>query len=140
MRKKLYFMHPVNTYGTELELELLGTIRRYFNGWTVENPNQKKHQEGYENFKRETGNGMKYFTEMVLPECGMGVYLAFRDGTIPAGVAKEAEYFLDRGRPLWEIIPSFDPVPRREIPADKVLSVQDTRARIRDGEGNTLPY
>ena len=133
-------MHPVNTYDTEFELELLGAILQYFSEWTIENPNQKKHQEGYENFKRETGNGMRYFTEVVLPACGGGVYLAFYGGDIPAGVAKEVRYFLENSLPLWEITPDFKVIVRREIPERRILSVEETRARIRDEDGNTLPY
>jgi len=83
---------------------------------------------------------MKYFIEAVLPECTGGIYLAFRDGAIPAGIAKEAKYFLENGLPLWEVTLDLELISRREIPQERVLSVADTRARIRDGEGNTIPY
>ena len=48
MPKKLYFGHPVNVYGTDLEKKLLEKIAADFPDWNIENPNQKNHQEGYE--------------------------------------------------------------------------------------------
>ena len=143
-RGVLYFGHPVNTYNTELEGILLGTIFENFAAWEIENPNQKKHQEGYQRYKEEKGNGMLYFDE-VLQNCSGGIFLAFRDGKWGAGVAKEALNLLNRGLPVWQIRFVGDVVIIEELESidfteENILSVEETRARIRDKDGNTLPY
>ncbi|MDO8522750.1 MAG: hypothetical protein Q7S12_00475 [bacterium] len=43
MRKKLYFGHPINAYGTDLEKNLLKRISEHYPDWDLENPNQQKH-------------------------------------------------------------------------------------------------
>lgn len=140
MRNRLYFGHPVNTYNIELETQLLEAIVREFPDWEIENPNQKKHQEGYKKWMEETGNGMKYFTEEVLPSCDGGVFLAFRDGKWGAGVAKEGIYFLERDLAVCEVTLDFEFNSLDEFSADRTLSVDETRKRIRDKEGNLLQY
>ncbi|MEX0877370.1 MAG: hypothetical protein WDZ40_00725 [Candidatus Spechtbacterales bacterium] len=145
MGRKLYFAHPVNTYDTKLEEILLNAIAQDFAGWEIENPNQQKHQDGYMRFKEEKGNGMLYFVDVVLPACDGGIFLPFRDSKWSAGVAKEAMYFLYKRLPAWQIslkgnlVVTMDLLPR-DLAKDKVLSVEETRARLRDTDGNPLPY
>jgi len=103
MLKRLYFGHPVNTYNTDLESQLLQRISESFPDWEIENPNQKCHQEGYAHWKETTGNGMDYFTKQVLPSCQGGVFLPFRDGAWGAGVYKEAKFYADQGYSIWTI-------------------------------------
>ncbi len=146
MVKRVYFGHPINTYGTELENYLLdkiflaGFFNGIFEGWTVENPNQKHHQENCQTWKEKTGNAMNYFYECVLPECHAGIFLPFCDGKWGAGVFGEADWLVKHDCPIWEInhygrirkIECFQEIP--------FLNVEETRKRIRDANGQMLPY
>ena len=69
MEKRIYFGHPINTYNTALENELLQKISEAFPECEIENPNQKHHNEGYERWKKTTGNGMDYYFKVVLLSC-----------------------------------------------------------------------
>ncbi len=140
MKKRLYFGHPINVYGTELERRLLARIVSGFTGWEVENPNQPRHDEGYARYKRETGNGMDYYRKEVLPACRGGVFLPFRDGAWGAGVFAEAEAIASRrGGRVWTIDPHGQ-VRRVDLTKVRVLTVAETRARIRDASGRPAPF
>lgn len=139
MKKRLYFGHPINVYSTDLEARLLARIAVAFPDWEVENPNQKKHDEGYERYKRETGRPMDYYTVEVLPSCDGGVFLPFRDGAWGAGVYKEAEAIASRGHPVWTITADGE-VAALDLAKARVLSIEETRARIRDAAGKPLPF
>lgn len=130
----LYFAHPVNTYDTELERVLLARIHERFPGCHILNPNGPEHAAGYEAKK------MRYFFEDILPRCGLCVLLAFSDGKIGKGVYGEAEQMHAAACPTWEILPdgaflAWSPDPAR------MLTVEETRARIRLPDGKTIrPY
>jgi len=140
---RLYFGHPITLYGKELETFLLTTIKEAFPDAVIVNPADKEHGDGYERFKAETGNGMRYFEEEVLPSCNGGVFIAFRDGKWGAGVFKELDFFHERGLSIWEIdvrgIITVLDGPFEAI-RSRTLSVPETRLRIRDGKGNPLPF
>lgn len=140
MEKKLYFAHPVNTYGTELEAELISAIRQRFPNLNIENPGLEKHQEGYQRYREEYGDGMEYFFREVLPECSGVVFLAFRDGKIPAGVAREVSYFMNKGMLVWQITPEAEIRSTFYLKEEDILDVPQTVERIRDKEGNPVPY
>lgn len=154
MAIKVYFGHPINTYGTELEKRLLETIGNFFKAlspknpdlWIIENPNQRHHQEGCRIWREKTGNGMNYFFKCVLPECDAGIFLPFRDGKWGAGIFGEAEWLVKHGCPIWEITHDGK-IRKLECLYDiqvlcntQVLSVEETRKRIRDANGQPLPY
>ncbi|OGQ88838.1 MAG: hypothetical protein A2289_20815 [Deltaproteobacteria bacterium RIFOXYA12_FULL_58_15] len=87
-------------YGTEAEQSIIDRFRTQFPEVSVENPNQQRHQEGYRKTAEQTGNGMKYFTD--LAKKLDGCFLAtFADGTVGAGAAKEVLTFLRRRAPVW---------------------------------------
>lgn len=140
MEQRLFFSHPVNTYGTPLEASLLKKIQEAFPVWEIVNPNEPCHQEGYDRHKQTSGNGMNYFIEEVLPSCHGNIALRFRNGDWPAGVYKEAKYYEDRGLPTYTITPEgfvgFAGLLGIVIP----LTVEETRARIRTPDGKTIPY
>lgn len=138
--QRLYFGHPVNTYNTALERQLLLAINKAFPNCIIENPNTKKHQQKYGCRKKKTGNGMHYFTEEVLPLCAGGIFLAFRDRMFSAGVMAEARFFIERGNPTWEILSNGNISPLKPPYENRVLSVEETRIRIRDISGKTIPY
>lgn len=139
MKKRLYFGHPINVYGTSLEDALLARIAAAFPDWEVENPNQKKHDEGYERYKRETGRPMDYYVLEVLPSCHGGVFLPFRDGAWGAGVFKEAQAIAAQGGTVWTITADGQ-VTATDLAEVRVLTVDETRARVRDGRGKPLPF
>jgi len=141
MRKKLiYFGHPVNTYDKELEEFLLNVIKENFPKYQIENPNQECHKEGYKRVAKITGKGMDYFYKEVLPLCDAGIFLPFRDGKWGAGVYGEARKLAEQGCLIFQInadgvimlMEDFDGIP--------VLSVEETRKRIRDEKGASIPY
>ncbi len=66
MKPKMYFGHPINTYGTELEKKLIEIIFKAFPQYEIEDPGQKHHSDGYRHWKETTGNGMNYFCSEVI--------------------------------------------------------------------------
>lgn len=140
--KKLYFGHPINVYDTELETKLCEEISKIFHhlGWDIENPNKQKHQDGYQLWLKTKGNGMKYYFEEVLPACHGGIFLPFRDGAWGKGVFGEAEFLFSLGHPIWRITHDFTITKLDDLSKVRVLSVEETRLRIRNTNGTTAPY
>lgn len=126
----VYFGHPINTYGTDLEERLLIAIAVRFPGCPVCNPAGPKHQDGYAQYVAAGRRGMDYFFEEILPRCQAGVFLAFPDGKWGAGVYAEAAWLAERGHPIWQIDASgaIEPL---DLATAEVLSVEETRARVR---------
>ena len=139
MSQRMYFGHPVNVYDTELERFLLRKICEEFPDWAIENPNQKHHAEGYQHYK-EIGRGMNYYFEEVLPYCDGGIFLPFRDGAWGAGVYGEARALSAQGCGIWQIDADGVISHASLLTHAHVLSVEETRARIRDAAGQPIPY
>lgn len=143
MKKRLYFGHPINTYNTDLEQQLLRRISETFPDWEIENPNQKHHHAGYKHLKETTGNGMDYFLKQVLPDCHGGIFLPFRDGAWGGGIFKEAQFYAEQGLPVWIIDLNGDikllvwKLFNRKY---KSLTREETKARIRTSSGEIIPY
>lgn len=140
---KLYFGHPLNSYNTEVEAQLLKRVIEVFPGWNVENPNQKHHSEGVERWRGKTGNPMHYFYEELLPQCcSGGIFLPLRDGSWTAGVYGEAKWLLKHGYPIWQIDAHgfITQITAEEFAKIKPLSVEETRARYKDARGNKVSY
>lgn len=143
MRKKIYFGHPINVYGTELGQKLLAIISQRFPKFNIEDPGQNlKHRVNQIRlWKKITGNGMNYFFFEMLPKCHAGIFLPFRDGKWGAGIVGEAEFLINKRFPVWQI--TFDGVISEisltEIKA-QALSIEETRIRIRDDSGKSIPY
>lgn len=107
----LYFAHPVNTYDTQLEQDMLSLIATCFPEMEIENPNQPQHQKGYvewkERFKNSPSQGMSYFFDVVLPNCDAGtVALPFLNGRLGAGVAGKVIFSLKKERGVWLLEPA----------------------------------
>ncbi|MBT4322201.1 hypothetical protein HOD53_03380 [Candidatus Woesearchaeota archaeon] len=127
---KMYFGHPVNTYGTEQESELVEKIKKVFPGHEVENPNQPHHEEGYQARKSRGERGRDYYFKDVLPNMDAGTFLPFEDDMLGAGVYGEAEFLADAGKPIYEISIG-GVITRLELDESRRLSVEETRKRIR---------
>lgn len=54
---------------------------------------------------------MNYFYDEVLPRCFGCVALPFLDGRLGLGVAGEAFWFVERGKPVWIIVSTRKPSP-----------------------------
>lgn len=143
MTKYLYFAHPINVYRTELEQRLLSALASRFPEWTIVNPADPEHGAGYERWKRETGKGMGYFLEEILPKCHGGAIMPFRDGKWGAGVFMEAEFLENRGFPLW-LITHRCSIARTSVAearsGNRILTVDETRSRIRYSCGEKMSY
>ena len=132
-------MHPINTYGTALEAQQLAIIANLFPHHEVINPNEPVHQQACQDMKRILGNGMPYFIHLA-GQCSMGVALPFRDGKLGAGVFAEACRIAHGDRLVWLLshegkLSRFDPTD-----TSRVLTVEETRARVRNPDGSTRPY
>lgn len=114
--QKLYFAHPVNIYGQEIEASferliaysLLGSDRSL-----IENPNQPHHQVGYDKYAqrlKESGmghKGMRYFYDEVLPNCYGCVGVPFLDGRLGLGVAGEMRETIECDKQVHIVAPRW---------------------------------
>ena len=129
MKTRIYFAHPVNTYGTILEDYFL----EYFSNPDLEivNPNSDIHQEGYKKF------GMEYFKELV-ESCDKLYAIGFSDNSIGAGVAKEMDWMREKGGTVI-FLPFFEKYEEMVVPCEnqfKVLTVEETRKRLNRKNNN----
>lgn len=139
MRKRIYFGHPINTYGTKLEKELLAEIAKALSDYVIENPGKKHHQKNVQRWIKKTGNAMNYFFSVVLPKCQAGIFLPFRDGKWGAGIVGEAKFLHNKGFPIWQI--TFEgKISEANLAKIQVLSIKETTSRIRDASGKSIPY
>jgi len=137
----VYFAHPVNYYiGSEFnvhgdaEERLIGDIQRRFPGHVVFNPNQEFNQENYVLWKNETGSGMNYYFDVILPRMDMGVGLSFpEDGMFGAGVYGELEKLHEMGKDIFEIRESGVVIPMGCLDKKRKLSIEQTRERVYGG-------
>lgn len=128
-KPKMYFGHPVNVYNTHQEVQLVDIIKRAFPQYAIENPNQLRHQQGYQRFKKEQGNGMQYYFTQVLPNMAAGIFLPFEDDMFGAGVYGEAKFLAEHNKPIWEI--SFDGgISILKLSDSRALSIEETRKRV----------
>lgn len=131
--RRLYYMHPINTYDTELERQQLELISRIFLDWEVVNPNAPEHQEGYKL------NGISYFTDLAA-SCQGGVALPFRDGKIGSGIFKEAFSLTQNNCPVWKLT-FTGRLSTLDVKDETLrLSIEETRARIRKEDGSRKDY
>jgi len=131
MQGKIYFGHPINTYNTDLEAGLLRRINKKFPQYEIENPNQPHHIKNYLKLKAETGNGMPYFLEKVLPKMSAGIFLAFKDGMLGAGIFQEAKFLSCQGKPIYEI--NFEGrITGMQLGNSRALSIEETRKRTQE--------
>ncbi len=145
-RPRLYFGHPINAYGTELQQELLRKIAFAFPDWEIFNPDGPEHDAAYKEYAKThvdgdgKPTGMGYFFEVILPTCRGGVFLPFRDRMFGKGVFGEASWLFERKFPVWEITPDGIILPIRQLDAARCLTRDATRERIRFPDGSSKPY
>ena len=124
MKTKIYFAHPVSTYGTILEDYFLE--RFSLNHLEIINPNQSIHQEGYRQ------EGMDYFKKLV-QSCDKLYAIGFSDNNIGAGIAKEMNWMREKGGTVM-FFPFFTEYQEMLVPCEnqiKVLNVEETREKLK---------
>ena len=108
---KIYYAHPIWTYGTKQEQRDLDLLKNIFPNGEIINPNSKENEELYKL------QGMELFTNLV-DSCDIVVFRACPGGKIPAGIWKE----INRNKILIEL-PSL---------LDREMSVENTRNFIKE--------
>ena len=144
-QKIIYFGHPIITYDTEIERQLLNAIHSIYPADIIENPNQPHHKSNYFTWRDKPGEtGMDYFYKEVLPNCDEGVFLAFRDGKWGSGVFGEARAMDRAGKKIYEIYVGRDMLYIApmiiSVASNHALTIKETRARTHDSKGGFLPY
>lgn len=99
----MYFGHDPSTYDTDLERALLAAIAATFPSYTVENPNQPHHLEGYHRWRQMTGDGREYYRRIILPRMDAGVFLASASGLLSADTYADATWFDRHRKPTYLI-------------------------------------
>ncbi|MDO8522751.1 MAG: hypothetical protein Q7S12_00480 [bacterium] len=89
---------------------------------------------------KQYGNGMKYYFEEVLPACHGGIFLPFKDGYWGAGVFGEAKFLFSAGHTIWQICAKGSITKIIDLATVRILSVDETRLRIRTPLGTIAPY
>lgn len=150
---KIYFAHPINTYGTDIEIEAINTIT-YFLNYKVKNefgsdtkieivnPGSNKLQSEFSKYREENPNDyMPYFKNLVR-ECAYFVYLPFEDQKIGAGIGYEAIVAHNNNIPIYRISFSSQNITDTSIKfiKDRLLSVEETRERIKDKPDDTYLF
>lgn len=137
---KIYFAHPITTYGTQVEQDVLDAIKRWVGADTeVVNPNQLVHQENYRSLFVDVdtrARAFEYFLYLAR-QCNFCVFLPFEDRLIGSGVAAEIQTFFDRfgtEARVYEWIPVDNHFRMRHqdyfATPGRVLTVEETRKRI----------
>lgn len=119
---KIYFAHPINTFGTIVEQYVEQMIMSLYPESDIINPALDEHQEGYRQ------HGMEYF-EPIVKACHRVVVLPFPDGSIGAGMAKEIQWALDSN--IRCIYIKFDIEEIFSLIGYDVMSVEQTRSKLK---------
>lgn len=121
----IYFSHPTTDFNTKIENLVEAYIEEFFEE-TVENPNQSKHQIGYQKY------GMDYYNNIIkaMDKC---VFMRMPNKKLGAGVAKEVQQFFEQGKPVYEFLRNEHVlVEVTEMPSEEeIMSIEETRAEIK---------
>lgn len=136
---RIYFAHPVTTYDTCVETEVLVAIKKWVGADTfVENPNTLRHQTNY------LRRNFDYWLDLART-CNVCVFMPFDDRRVGSGVAAEIQTFFDRFKResrVYEWVPIENLFRRRDsdyfAAPGRVLTVEETRERIRIIRTNTI--
>ncbi len=105
--KKIYFAHPISYYNTQMEIDAISKISKYFGSdYEIINPGNKEIQFAFEKYKKENVDYMSFFTE-IINECDLIVCMEFWTGEIGAGVQYEAEAMNRKGGFIYIINKDF---------------------------------
>jgi hypothetical protein len=137
---RIYFAHPINTYGTVLEHQCLMFLAEHFPGIQIINPNSPEIQGRIAAIKNKYSEAeynavggkavMTYFFNEVIPSCDACVGLQYPDGTFMAGTGNEMLKFLEADRPVWRLTHRLELSVITDSSMMNVLGVKETRERI----------
>jgi len=130
MADKVYFGHPINTYHTDLETMLITAIKGQFKDFDIVNPAARHHRRAYAARRKETGNGMNYFIDEVLPFCDIGVFLPFQNNLFGAGVYMEAAILHQQGKPIYEVMYNGFVLPLPFPCVERSMTVPETKMQL----------
>lgn len=142
--RRIYFARPINVYGTPLDIALLQILHNKWRGDVIVNPADSEHEEVVKKLKKHDpdANVMGYFSDLV-KTCDEVVALPFMDAMWGKGVYTEAEAVLDfkNGKYVWVIDPHTHVIRFvSKLNPALCLSVDETRARIRNPDRSIRPY
>jgi hypothetical protein len=145
--RRIYFAHPINTYNTDLEHELIQAIHGHFESdIIIVNPSDLVHQVMVMDIKAFHDNAevasqkvMEYFLHLTAT-CQGGVGLPFHDGMFGAGVYTELKHIEQNHHTIWIITHRGDIEIISDLSTFTPLSVDDTRARIRNTDHSHRSY
>lgn len=120
---RIYFAHPMTSYGSVSELRSLKLMRTLFDH--VVNPSERQ-------YSQLCGNNMKEW-EKLASQCDGIIFMAFEDGSIGSGVAMEVSKVFSQGKPCFQISPQNGAIhPISSWPGKaNILSIDQTRSRVR---------
>lgn len=128
LRPRLYFAHPIGTYGSRAETEALKIINQRFHGYDIINPGDAHHMAN------GTGN-FDYYRALVAGAEAL-IYLPFADGKIGAGIAGEVRTMRKKHGQIYELKVNTEGHPTGQVMAiesdldsQRVLSGEETRSR-----------
>ena len=126
----VYFAHHIDIYGKPEESKAIAKLESFFGPrWHIENPNQEKHDKGYNKYKADGKRGMDYFFKEVLPKMNVGAFLPFQDGKLGKGVYSEMEFLSGSGNEIYEMDWNGN-VWQATLNPKRCLTVEQTRARV----------
>ena len=127
---KYYFAHPISIYNTKKEKVLFEMLSSslLLTDPIIVNPNSEYNEAQYKL------KGMDYFLGLV-DECDALIIYPFEDGTIGAGIVKEALRAIDNKKRIYQIDPkTFE---MEEIfKLKNCLTVEETRAKLKELKNN----
>lgn len=129
---KIYYAHPISWYGSAVEQEDISTLLSAYSHATVVNPGHKHYSNRAAFLKRMGHNAMPYFYK-VQEDCDLIAFRSFDDGKIGAGVAGEILNAVALGQAVLEITDE-GLVPFLSLTFDRILTVEETRERVRNGQ------
>lgn len=124
-QKKVYYAHSMHLYSTAQETRDIVLLEGL--GFEVVNPDAEKHRRMVESIKDshhragipDAGSAIMTYFEGVVYDCHVLAFRGYTSGKIPAGVWKEIQAAIIKGKPVIEL-----PV----ILPSRKLSVEETRA------------
>ena len=122
---RVYYAHPMTTYGSEQEQADLELIRVVFGpDAEIINPNHPDHQAGCKIL------GMTYFTEIV-KLCDAVVGRSFEDGEWGSGVYAELAAAGAARKLVYEIDDEYNVLNEIDYKSIRPLSIQETKFRTK---------
>lgn len=117
----VYYAHCLALYGTAQEKRDVELLERL--GFTVFNPNNQMVEGLVRDAKKNGDDVMEAVFKPLAQSAASLVFRALPDGSIPAGVAKEIDWALEAGVPVFELPSAV---------LSRVLSLEATREYLRE--------